>query len=147
MTSKEYFLVNSSVLPSVFAGVVQAKALLESGEAANTTQAIKMAGISRSAFYKYKDFVFKYSENKADTINLKAVLLDKAGVFSAFTGILCKYGGNILTVTQGIPINGKADVFLNVKTNNLTVQLNELLDNLSQVDGVVSIKNISGGIK
>ena len=35
--------------------VIAAKAYLASGEAPNATQAAKMAGISRSAYYKYKD--------------------------------------------------------------------------------------------
>lgn len=145
MDFKGYFLVDSKVLPPVFASVVYAKELLATGEARNASQAAKMAGISRSAFYKYKDFVFKYSDSTAGTVNLIAGLSDKAGVFSALTAVLYQYGGNILTVNQGIPIDGKADVSLTVKTDNLTVTLSELLKKLSEVDGVISIKDINGG--
>lgn len=54
----KYLLVNESLLPEVYSKVIAAKAYLASGEAPNATQAAKMAGISRSAYYKYKDGVF-----------------------------------------------------------------------------------------
>ena len=80
-----YLLINSAVLPPVFEGVILAKELLASGKASSAAAAAKAAGISRSAFYKYKDYVFKYSALKGDTLNLNALLSDRAGVFSALT--------------------------------------------------------------
>lgn len=145
MESKTYFLVNSKVLPSVFEQVVIAKELLASGKAQNTSTAIKMAGISRTAFYKYKDYVFKYSDGTNKTVTLVAKLSDKAGVFSALTTALYEYGVNILTINQGIPVDGVADVSLTIETQNITIGLNELLINLKKITGIVSIKTINGG--
>ena len=54
MTQHKYLLVQADVLPEVFGKVLQAKQLLASGEVANISAAAKQAGISRSAFYKYK---------------------------------------------------------------------------------------------
>ena len=59
---EELMLVSSSVLPKVYLKVVEAKKLLTSGQAATIHQAVEEAGISRSAFYKYKDYVFPFSE-------------------------------------------------------------------------------------
>ena len=67
MNKVNYFLVDSSILPSVYSGVIAAKNLLASGEAVSVSQAVKMAGISRSAYYKYKDKSFEYSEQGEDT--------------------------------------------------------------------------------
>ena len=145
MGNEKFLLVSPTVLPPVFKGVVYAKELLATGQAANTTKAIQMAGISRSAFYKYKDFVFKYSDSVDNYLNLKALLSDKAGVFSALTTALSKFNVNLITVNQNTPINGTADVSLTVDIENSTVSLDDLIKTLSKVDGVISIKTISGG--
>ena len=104
-----------------------------------------MAGISRSAFYKYKDFVFKYSAGNVSTINLSAVLSDRAGVFSALTAALYKCGANIITLNQGLPENGTAAAALTVSLSAAEISPEELLERLSRVDGVISIKRIDGG--
>ena len=48
-------LVDAAILPEVFGKVLQAKEYLQSGQAETAAQAARLAGISRSAFYKYKD--------------------------------------------------------------------------------------------
>ena len=78
MTQHKYLLVQADVLPEVFGKVLQAKQLLASGEVANISAAAKQAGISRSAFYKYKDCVFD-AETGRDTLTVVATLLDKTG--------------------------------------------------------------------
>lgn len=141
-----YLLVDSRVLPPVFAGVITAKELLETGTASSAAQAARMAGISRSAFYKYKDFVFNYSETDANTLSLAAQLSDRAGVFSALTAALYNCGANILTVNQESPVKGRANVTLTVTTDSVNTGSEELIEKLLSVDGVISIK-INGGKK
>lgn len=147
MKNSNYFLVDSRVLPSVFENVVLAKELLADGRAQNASQAAKMAGISRSAFYKYKDFVFKYSDTDQKTLTLFARLSDKAGMLSSLTTALYEYGANILTVNQGIPLDGAADVSITIKTDDITVSVEEILGSLKNIDGVISIKSMNGGQK
>ena len=53
---ENYLIVHKSILPEYFETVLQAKHLLEEGKAKNVMQATKMVGISRSTFYKYKDY-------------------------------------------------------------------------------------------
>ena len=55
MGERRFLLVDSSALPDVFLKVLQAKELLASGSVSNISTAARQAGISRSAFYKYKD--------------------------------------------------------------------------------------------
>lgn len=140
MKKSEFFLVSPKVLPPVFSGVILAKQLLADGTAINSSQAIKMAGISRSAFYKYRDYVFSDSSIRSNNLSLNAVLTDKAGVFSAVTTALYKLGANILTIHQGIPMDGTAAVSLTIdnSSGNLSAQL--LIDTLKGVDGVLSVK-------
>lgn len=140
MADNELILVSKKVLPSVFEGVLLAKQYIADGRAANATQAVKMAGISRSAFYKYKDHVFGYSPEDTHTANLSALLSDKAGVFSALTSVLSNYGVNIITVNQGMPIDGAASVALTLGTDSLTLTLTQLLEEIKKTDGVISAK-------
>ena len=140
MEKSSMLLVDSKVLPSVFEGVVLAKELLADGRAQNASQAAKMAGISRSAFYKYKVYVFKYSDNTLNTVTLFAKLSDKAGMLSLLTTALYELGANILTVNQGIPVNNTADVSITVKTDDIKIPISEVLDTLKGIDGVISVK-------
>lgn len=140
MSDKKYLMVNMAVLPSVFAGVMSAKELLASGEANSAAQAARMAGISRSAFYKYKDCVFQIGSGTVGRIvNINAVLKDKAGVLSSFITQLYRSGANIVTVNQGIPINGVAQVSVSVKISDDGADIEELIAALSETEGVTSV--------
>ena len=142
MDKDYYFIVNSKILPPIFKSVIETKELLSSGEAKNVSQATKITGISRSAFYKYRDYVIKYEESDNGTLNISAVLKDRAGVFSALTTSLYQSGANIITVNQDVPSNEVANVFLTIKTDNMHCSSGELLEKLTQIDGIVSIKYI-----
>ena len=115
MAKIKYLLVDMSVLPDVYAKVIEAKGYLQSGEAANSSQAAKMAGISRSAYYKYKDKIFEYSEQGDDALTINAKLKDNAGVLSSVMNELYLAGANILAVNQSVPVNNIADVSITVR--------------------------------
>lgn len=142
METETYLIINSKVLPPVFEGVVTAKELLANGKAKNVSEAVKIVGISRSAFYKYRDFVFKQENANTKHITISAVLSDKAGVFSAMTKILFENGANLVTVNQGMPSGGVAPVTVTVCTDNIPISLDELMDKLQKTDGIVSVKSI-----
>lgn len=135
-------MVDASALPDVFSKVIEAKQLIDSKVAESTSEAIKMAGLSRSAYYKYKDKVFLCKDNNTNKLDIQAILADKAGVFSAFSSQLFKNGANIITMTQTEPKNGVASVFLTIGINNLHGTIKELIDLCSQIDGVISIKSV-----
>ena len=46
---RQFYLVDAQVLPEVFLKVVEAKKLLAGGRARNITEAVRCAGLSRSA--------------------------------------------------------------------------------------------------
>ena len=48
----KYYLVEADVLPEIFAKVMEAKELLETGEVQTVGQAVARVDISRSAFYR-----------------------------------------------------------------------------------------------
>ena len=106
-----FLLVDESVLPEGFAKVVEAKDLLRSGRASTAAQAARLAGISRTAFYKYRDAVFSYDAGKSGGIvTVHLILQDNPGVLSALLAAFADAGANILTVNQNIPAGGVASV-------------------------------------
>ena len=139
-----YVLVNADILPEVYGKVLLAKEYLASGEAANASQAAKMAGISRSAYYKYKDGVFEYDpENSEEMVTLSLKLTDTKGVLFAVTNELYLVGANVLSINQSVPQNGVADVSLTMRIAEMTVSVEALIEKLKEVNGVRSV--IIGG--
>ena len=144
MAKLKYLLVNADILPEVYKKVSFAKELLASGEAKNASQAAKMAGISRSAYYKYKDGVFEYNpENADEMVSLSLKLKDNKGVLSAVTNELYLVGANVLSINQEVPQNGIANVLLSVRITEMTVDADTLVEKLKTLGGVKSaeIKN------
>ena len=103
MKKTTFLLVDQEALPPVFAKVIEAKEYLRNSQASSTTEAARMAGISRSVFYKYKDAVYPYQEKNTDSIiTVQVVLLDKPGVLMALISQFYRVGANILTINQNI---------------------------------------------
>lgn len=137
------YLVESSALPAVFSQVIRAKQLLAGGEAKSVAEAARMCGISRGAFYKYKDSVFVYNESAGGRIlNLQLLLEDRPGVLSALIAELYRAGANILTLNQSIPAEGCAPVSVSARADG-GVRLDELMRSLRALDGVRSIRQVS----
>lgn len=142
MGKVNYLLVDMSVLPEVYVKVIEAKGYLLSGEAANASQAAKMAGISRSAYYKYKDKIFEYSEQGEDVTTINAKLQDNAGVLGSVMNELYLAGANILAVNQSIPVNNIADVSITVSFAQAGHMTDEVMEKIKKVGGVKSAELI-----
>ena len=140
-----FLLVDKTVLPEVFLKVMEAKEHISSGRTESSSEAARLAGISRSAFYKYKDSVYPYYEHTSSRIvTIHTVLKDKPGVLSGFISAISAAGANILTLNQNIPVNGKAAVSVSARINGLSVPLDMLISDLSKLDGIERIENITG---
>ena len=126
-------LVDAGILPEVYRKVLTAKKYLATGKAASVKEAAQLAGISRSAYYKYKDAIFESDE----VGTVKARLQDSAGVLSGFIGAISRVGGNVLSVNQSLPQDGAADVTVTVRIADLSVEPARLPALLEQLDGVV----------
>ncbi len=141
----QLIVVDASVLPDVVHKVLEVKKLLANCEEKSSAAACKRVGISRSAYYKYKDCVFSYEDKLTQRIiNLHAILRDKAGVLSSVLSALYDLEANILTVNQNIPVDGVAAVTFSIRLESDFDSPVTLLEHLMQVEGVVSVKILSG---
>lgn len=141
----KYYIVEASALPEVFLRVAEAKRLLETGEAATVGDAARISGISRSAFYKYRDFIMPFQNlGVGRIITFQIGLHDEPGVLSAILSIFAQCGANILTINQSIPTNDCANVTITAKTNHLKGSLEALLAALKATSGVIRAEILAG---
>lgn len=136
-----YLLVDTRILPESFAKVVYAKQLLAQNKAKNLSEATRLADISRSAFYRYRDCVFAYeSQNTRQVATISAELSDEAGVLSSLLTALSNSGANILTINQNIPVDGVAPVAISLRCAQMERQIEEVVGELASMRGVVRIR-------
>lgn len=141
----KYFIVEAEALPEIFLKVTQAKGLLETGKANTVNQAAAMVGISRSAFYKYKDSVRPFRDMKGGRIiTFQFTLRDEPGVLSQLLNIFAETGGNILTINQGLPVNDCAVASITAETSGLRLPPDELLVRAAEVSGVIRSEILAG---
>ena len=140
-----YYIVDAEALPEIFRKVVDARRMLDTGEAETVNQAVQLAGISRSAFYKYKDAVQPFQNMKAGhIITLYALLRDNPGVLSNYLTIFADSGANILTLNQTIPTNGCAGVTVSAETSDMTEPMDEMISHLAAAEGVLRFEIMAG---
>lgn len=140
-----YYIVDAEALPEIFRKVVEARRLLDTGEAETVNQAVQETGISRSAFYKYKDAVRPFQDMlHGRIVTFQIMLKDQPGILSQVLNLFADSGSNILTINQGIPINGCAVVTLNVETSGLRGSLQELLERIDGAEGVLRGEILAG---
>ena len=141
----KYYIVAADALPDIFIKVSEAKRMMQTGEADTVGEATRLAGISRSAFYKYKDAVQPFNDMKAEhIITFQAMLKDSTGVLSRVLAVFAASGANILTINQTIPTNGCAAVTISAETSEMGESLEQLFSDVGAVAGVVKFEILAG---
>ena len=141
---ENYLIVHKSILPEYFETVLQAKHLLEDGKAKNVMQATKMAGISRSTFYKYKDYILepiRISDGRKAVISM--LLSHETGILSHVLTRISEAGASILTITQSLPVRGKASVTITLDISAMPDSITTLLKSIDECPGAENTKLIA----
>jgi chorismate mutase len=135
--AERYYVVREDLLPEGILKTEQAKELLRKGEAATIHEAAERVGLSRSAFYKYKDGVYLLEQAARDRITTLSMDLEhRSGVLSKVLSTLAASEGNVLTISQSIPLQGMANVVISMDTSLVHGAFPELLEDLRSLDGV-----------
>src|SRR5690606_9127618 len=86
---ERYYLVREDILPEALVKTVRAKELLARGEAATVQEAVERAGLSRSAFYKYKDGIHPLDRlDRERIVTISMDLEHKTGVLSRVLALM-----------------------------------------------------------
>lgn len=138
-----FYIVSQEVLPDVLKKTIIVKDLLKKGEVKTIYDATKQVGISRSAFYKYKDHIFPFYEASREKIITLSFILDHTpGVLSNILNNIAIAGGNILTINQDIPLQGIANVSISIETAPMQVDIENLLEDIQCLEGVKRVEII-----
>lgn len=134
---ERYYLVRQDILPEALVKTIHAKDLLVRGEAATVQEAVDKAGLSRSAFYKYKDGIHPLDRlDREQIVTISMDLQHRAGVLSQVLAQMAKFEGNVLSINQTIPLQGKANVVMTVDTSKMGDHIGHVIDSLNGLDGV-----------
>lgn len=140
----DYLIVDKSILPDYYQKVVEARRLLSEGKIKDVSEAVKMVGISRSTYYKYRDYVFAPNP---DTVCKKAVisltLAHQAGKLAAMIAKITGSGANILTINQNMPLNGQAHIVFSIDLTNMVQSVDDLINEISKETGAGNVKLVA----
>lgn len=144
MKKSQLIVADADILPEVFTKVIEVKRLIVCKDEKSLASACKRVGISRSAYYKYKDSVFSYEELfNRKIVNMYLLLTDNPGVLSNALAFLHSLKANILTVNQSIPVDGAAAVNISLRlTDSIDHEL-EGLNSIKKLDGVLEVRILS----
>ena len=141
----KYYIVEASALPEVFLKVAEAKRLLQTGEASTVNDATRATGISRSAFYKYRDSVRPFQNMMyGRIITFQFLLQDRKGLLSELLSIFAEHKINIQTINSIVPTNGCALLTISAETIDVDITLEGLLHKVSEIPGVIKAEIIAG---
>ena len=141
----KYFIIEASALPEVFLKVAEAKRLLQAGEVTTVNEATKLTGISRSAFYKYRDAVLPFQNMMhGRIITFQFLVQDKQGLLSSLLAIFAERKLNIQTINSIMPTNSCAVITISAETIDLSTSLEEFLEEVNQLPGVIKAEVIAG---
>ena len=142
---QKYFIVEASALPEIYLKVADAKRLLETGEEQTVNAATRRAGISRSAFYKYKDAIRPFQALvHGRIVTIQILLRNEPGALSAVLNTFADWGGNVLTIQQAIPGGDAAPVTVGLETSGLEMELENLLGALREKREVIRCEVLAG---
>ena len=135
-----YLIVSKKILPDYLEQVIEARELLESREAKTVTEAVMRAGISRNTYYKYKDYVFRMNESgPGNKASISMSLRDEPGSLGRVLSRLSSVNASIITISQSVPVAGKAAVLFTLSTEGMTENIDELIEDLKKIPQVSSV--------
>ena len=141
MEKDKLYLVSEMALPEVLLQVVEAKKLLETKKVMTVGEAAEAVGISRSSFYKYKDDInYFYEDARGKTISFLLEMEDRQGLLSEVLKEVARYGVNILTIHQSLPVNGLASLSLSLQILDGLTDVTDMVASVEAIDGIRRMK-------
>lgn len=137
----KFYLVQEDILPEAIKKTIKVKEILKLGEAKTINEAVERMDLSRSAYYKYKDYVFPFYEiAQGKIVSITISMSNEAGMLSSILRTIAESNGSILTINQDIPLQGIANVTIAFETKDLSTSLEECLNNIRSIRGILRVE-------
>ncbi len=140
----EYLIVHKAILPDYYDRVIQAREDLNDKKYLSVQDACKANNISRSTFYKYKDYLYRLKEkDEGKKCVLSLTVNDEKGVLSEICNRLSNLDVSIQTISQAPPIDKKASLLISADITNMPFSVSTLLKKLKEVEQVCQVELLS----
>ena len=137
----QYLIIHKSILPEYYEKVIEARRLIETGKNQDVSQAVREVGISRSTYYKYKDFILEPTEISGGRKAVLSMMLNhEQGILSALLQRICEARANVLTITQSLPIRDRASVTISLDVSEVDGSMEDFVAKLTEVPGVEQVR-------
>ena len=137
----KFYFVQEDILPEAIKKTIKVKEILKLGEAKTINEAVERMDLSRSAYYKYKDYVFPFYEiAQGKIVSITVSMSNDPGMLSSILRAIAESNGSILTINQDIPLQGIANVTIAFETKDLSTTLEECLDNIRSIRGILKVE-------
>ena len=139
----KFYLVREDILPEAIKKTIRVKEFLKHNQKTTINEAVRLMDLSRSAYYKYKDYVFPFHDvTQGRVVTISLMVLDKPGELSQILNAVGESNCSILTINQGIPLQGIADVSISIETKEMTIAVDDLIKRLEDLSGVRKVEII-----
>ncbi len=140
---REYFIVDRRILPTSIQNVIKVNDLIQQ-EKISKYEAIKRVGLSRSTYYKYKDYIKPFFESgKEKVFSIHLALVDEPGILARILDVIASHDMNILTIIQNIAIDGIGRATISVQTTeNILRKIEGMLEIIREIEGVKELRII-----
>lgn len=138
MKSNEYLIVHKSILPDYYELVIKARELINDKKY-SVSDACKELNISRSTYYKYKDYIFRPSKDNGNKAIFVIKTVDEKGILSSILSTISKKNGNVISINQDMPLDGTAYITLAINVSDLDDSIEALKQSLEEITGVKSV--------
>ena len=136
----KFYLVQEDILPEAIKKTIKVKEILKLGEVKTINEAVEKMDLSRSAYYKYKDYVFLPDKGmSARKAVISLMLHHDKGILSEVLNVMSKTNANILTINQNIPIHGWASVVISFDISEMNSGIDDLMQLLNECRGVSNL--------
>jgi len=143
-TQDRYYIVKAEALPEVYRKVAEVNQLLEHGTFSSVSEAVKTVGISRSSYYKYKDYVMPYSDRvHGSVVTLSLEVNDEPGVLSDIISKVAAEQANIITIYQSAPVSGRANISLTFETKPDVSDIPHMVDAIAELKKVRRVRIVA----
>lgn len=140
----DYLIVHKKILPVYYEKVLEARNLLESGTERDVSAAVRAVGISRSTYYKYKDYIYSPDSGEMGRKAVISLLLShEIGVLSTVLNKLSTMGVSVMTISQNLPIRDIASVLMTLDVSQMNTTLEETIDTLNAITGVENLSLVA----
>lgn len=141
--SQQFYLVDFQILSEAIKKTIRTKEILKRGAAETINEAVKMTGISRSAYYKYKDHVAPAIDiSDEDIITYVIVLSDDVTIANKIVRRISKGRNKILSVNRSLPAKKVTVLTISFETAEMKGTIQKLTTAIGNIKGVRKIEMI-----